>query len=173
MKNPGCIYTIGHGGRTIDEFIHELSDHAVQFVIDVRSVPYSRYQPEFSKRSLERNLLEHQVKYVFMGNELGGRPTDAECYTNGRIDYSKCQSKAFFLRGIERVKSAYQQGYRICLLCSERKPWKCHRSRLIGAALQDEGIEVLHLLPDGTVGTQDEVIREVTGGQVNLFGTEY
>ena len=170
--NPGCVYTIGHGGRTMDQLISELSNHNVQFVIDVRSAPYSRYQPEFSKKPLERILIQHKVKYVFMGDDLGGRPKDSECYTNGTVDYSKCRTRDFFRRGIERVRNAYQQGYRVCLLCSEGKPWKCHRSRLIGAALQDQGIDVRHILPDGTVCTQDDMIRKLTGGQGDLFGAD-
>ena len=161
MIHPGRVYTIGHGGRTIDELISELSNHDVQFVIDVRSTPYSRHQPEFSKKSLERVLLQHEVKYVFMGDDLGGRPKDSECYTNGTVDYRKCRTKDFFRRGIERIRNTYVQGHRVCLLCSEGNPWKCHRSKLIGAVLQDEGIEVLHLLPDGTVRSQDEVAHSV------------
>ena len=169
-RDPGHVYTIGHGGRTIDELVNLLRMHDVQFLIDVRSVPNSRHQPDFSKKPLEQTLLHHGLKYVFMGKELGGWPKDSACYTNGKVDYSKCRNKAFFRQGIDRLKMAFCQGYRVCLLCSEEKPWKCHRSRLIGAVLQDEGIDVRHILPDGTVGTQDDVIRELTGGQGDLFG---
>jgi uncharacterized protein (DUF488 family) len=169
----GRIYTIGHGGRTTDELLDLLRKVEVQFVIDVRSAPYSRYQPEFSREPLEGLLAHHGLKYVFMGDDLGGRPKDPDCYTDGKVDYSKCRTKEFFRRGIERIRNAYNQGLRLCLLCSEGKPWQCHRSKLVGAALLDEGIEVLHLLPDGGIRTQDEVIQELTGGQGSLFGDHF
>ena len=169
----GRVYTIGHGGRTTEELLDQLRRAEVQFVIDVRSAPYSRFQPDFSKEPLEGFLSRHGLKYVFMGDDLGGRPKDPDCYTDGKVDYNKCRTKDFFQRGIGRVQSAYNRGFRVCLLCSEGKPWQCHRSKLVGAALLDEGIEVLHLLPDGRAFTQDEVIRELTGGQADLFGEHF
>jgi len=169
----GCIYTIGHGGRTTDDFMEQIRKAEVQFVIDVRSSPHSRYQPEFSKEPLEGLLSRNSIKYVFLGDDLGGRPNDPDCYTDGKVDYDKCRTKDFFRRGIDRVRSAYEQDLRLCLLCSEGKPWQCHRSKLIGAVLLEEGIDVLHILPDGTTRSQEEVIRELTGGQVNMFGERF
>lgn len=171
--STGLIFSIGHGGRSLDEFLDQLRQVDVKFVIDVRSAPYSRYQPEFSREPLKRSLGQCGLKYVFMGDDLGGRPGDPDCYIDGKVDYGKCRTKDFFVRGIRRLHSAYDQGLRVCLLCSEGKPWQCHRSKLVGAALLDEGIEVLHLLPDGRVRTQEEVIRELTGGQADLFGEHF
>ena len=173
VMSTGCIYTIGHGSRTTDDLLDRLRQVDVQFLIDVRSVPYSRYQPEFSKEPLQQLLAQHGLKYVFMGDDLGGRPKDPDCYINGKVDYHKCQTKDFFRRGIGWIRRVYEQGFRVCLLCSEGKPWQCHRSKLIGAALHDEGIEVLHLLPDGGNITQNEAIQELTGGQSDLFGQHF
>ncbi len=169
----GRVYTIGHGGRTIDECIDQLHNLGILFVIDVRTSPYSRYQPEFSKGHLEEHLKRAGISYGFMGDALGGHPTDPACYTAGKVDYDKCRTKAPFQHGIGRLKHAYEQGYRICLLCSEGKPHQCHRSKLIGAALADEGITCNHILPDGRVLPQDELIRELTGGQGDLFGDHF
>ncbi len=58
--------------------------------------------------------------------------TSGRIYTDGKVDYSKCRTKEFFRRGIERIRNAYNQGLRVCLLCSEGKPWQCHRSKLVG-----------------------------------------
>ena len=146
----------------------------MQFLVDVRSVPYSQYQPEFSREPLERQLVRHGLTYVFMGDDLGGRPKDPDCYyANGKVHYSKCRTKEFFRRGIRRLRSAYNQSLRVCLLCSEGKPWQCHRSKLVGAALLDASIEALHILPDGEIRTQSEVIQELTGGQENFFGEQF
>ena len=68
------IFTIGHGGRTLDEIVEQLRDKGVRFVVDVRSQPYSRYQPEFSRDALEKGLAGAGLRYIFMGNQLGGRP---------------------------------------------------------------------------------------------------
>lgn len=67
----------------------------------------------------------------------------------GKVDYQRCRTKAFFVRGIDRLRTASDKGMRVCLLCSESKPWECHRSKLIGWVLQDQGIDVEHVLPDG------------------------
>src|SRR2546421_12049624 len=144
----GHIFSIGHGGHSRASFLEQLSRVDVSYVVDVRSMPYSRYQPEFSRESLDKLLAEKRVRYVFMGDLLGGRPKDEDCYTEGKVDYTKTRSKDFFLRGIARLKSAYVQGLSLCLLCSEAQPSQCHRAKLVSAALADEGVEVLHLLRD-------------------------
>lgn len=141
----------------------------MSFVIDVRSIPYSRHQPEFSQEPLKRLLAANSMKYVFMGQLLGGRPDDSECYSDGKVDYAKCRTRPFFREGIDRLVRAYTKGLRICLLCSEGKPWECHRSKLIGAELEALGVQVVHILPDGSVRTQSEVITILTGGQSSLF----
>lgn len=169
----GRVYTIGHGGLTPCKLIEPLQRLGIQFVIDVRSVPYSRYQPEFSRDALEGLLARNGLKYVFMGNLLGGRPQDSECYTDGKIDYNKCRGKEFFQKGIGRIHAAFENGLRLCLMCSEGKPWECHRAKLIGEVLREQGIEVLHLLPDGTTRSQTDVLRELTHGQGDLFGERF
>lgn len=173
MRDTGRIYTIGHGGKTTSDLLCQLQRNHIQFVIDVRSSPYSRFQPEFSQEPLQGFLARHGIRYVFMGDDLGGRPKDPDCYTDGRVDYRKCEVKPFFRHGLERLRSAHRQGLRVCLLCSEAQPSQCHRSKLVGAALTAEGIDVLHLLPDGSSRTQAEVIHALTNGQGDLFGEHF
>ena len=71
------IFTIGYGDRSIDEFIDVLRQHNLDYLIDVRSAPYSRFKPEFSKDALERALRQQGIRYVFMGDTLGGRSRTA------------------------------------------------------------------------------------------------
>jgi uncharacterized protein (DUF488 family) len=170
-RYDGRVYTIGHGGRAAEELLDQLRGEEVDVVVDVRSAPYSRYQPEFSKKPLERFLARNGMRYVFMGKALGGRPQDPACYTGGEVDYAKCRKQESFRRGIERIRRMCREGLRPCLLCSEAKPSRCHRSRLIGVALAEkrQGIEVCHLHSDGPVLTQDEVLDKLTGGQCQLF----
>ena len=169
----GRVFTIGHGTHTREALLEHLTRSQVLYVVDVRSAPYSRFQPEFSREPLEQFLNGNGVHYVFMGDLLGGRPQDEDCYTDGRVDYAKTRSKDFFIQGIARLKKAYEQGLQICLLCSEGQPSQCHRAKLVAPALADEGIEVTHLLPDGSRRTQAEVIAQVTGGQGSLFAEHF
>jgi len=169
----GRVFTIGYGNHSRAEVLQQLSRVEVSYLVDVRSAPYSRHQPDFSREPLELFLRDNGVRYVFMGDLLGGRPKDDECYTDGKVDYTKTRAKDFFVRGIARLKSAYEQGFNICLLCSEGQPSQCHRAKLVGTALADEGIDVLHLLPDGSRRTQAEVIAELTNGQGSLLAEHF
>lgn len=168
----GQIFTIGHGPHTPATLVEQLSIRGVQFLIDVRSVPYSRHQPDFSREVLKRHLIPSRIRYVFMGDLLGGRPEDEDCYTHeGRVDYAKVRTKDFFVRGISRLLDARRQGFKVCLFCSEGHPSQCHRAKLIGHALVDEGVETLHIRPNGSVQTQADVMDELTGRQESLFAS--
>lgn len=169
----GRVFTIGHGNHSREAFLAQLTRAEVGYLVDVRSTPYSRFQPDFTREPLEHVLRENRLQYVFMGDLLGGRPKDDDCYTNGKVDYTKTRKKDFFCRGIARLKKAYEQGLRVCLLCSEGQPSQCHRAKLVAAALGDEGIDVTHLLPDGSHRSQAEVIAELTNGQGSLFGEHF
>ena len=167
------IFTIGYGSRSAPGVVEQLERAEIQFVVDVRSTPYSRHQPEFSREPLEALLARHKMRYVFMGDQLGGRPQDNDCYTEGKVDYSKCREKEFFKRGIARLLDACEQNLRVCILCSEGQPEKCHRAKLLGVVLEEHGIDVEHLLPDGGVRSQADVIRELTGRQDSFFGDHF
>lgn len=168
--SSGRVLTIGHGGQTWTSVLANLQSAEVQFLIDVRSVPYSKFQPDFTRDRLQQ-LARRSVRYVFMGDLLGGRPNDLDCYTDGHVDYVKTQAKDFFRRGIARILSAHGQGLNICLLCSEAQPSQCHRTKLIGVALAHHGITLTHILPSGETRSQDAVMRQITGGQADLFGS--
>ncbi len=169
-KQPVPIYTIGYGSHAIEDFVAMLQQHGIKFLIDVRSQPYSRFKPEFSKEALDKALRSRGIRYVFMGDALGGRPSDETCYTDGKVDYAKCREKPWFQQGIMRLRNAWDQRKRVALMCSEGKPEECHRSKLIGVSLVDAGIEVLHIDETGQLKNQQDVINLLTGGQLNLFG---
>ncbi len=166
------IYTIGYGSRSIVELIEVLQQHQVAYLIDVRSVPYSRYKPEFSKKPLANELEQQGIRYVFMGDSLGGKPDDETCYVNGIVDYEKVKNTEFYQRGIERLHTAFTQQQRIALMCSEGKPEHCHRCKLIGATLTTEDLPVVHIDENNDQITQEQVIERITGGQLSLFGEE-
>ena len=167
---PVPIYTIGYGSRSIAELIEVLHQHEIAYLIDVRSAPYSRYKPEFSKAQLANELERHNIRYVFMGDALGGRPDDETCYVNGKVDYEKVKATEFYQRGIERLHTAFLQQQSVVLMCSEGKPEECHRCKLIGATLTTENIPVIHIDENGEQVPQEKVIERLTGGQLSLCG---
>lgn len=164
------IYTIGYGERTVAALVAVLQRYQIDYLVDVRTAPYSRYKPEFSKAELSAALRQAGFKYVFMGDQLGGRPTDPACYTDGKVDYDKVQATAAYQQGIERLRSAFAQQQRIVLMCSEGKPEQCHRSKLIGATLDKLGIPLVHIDESDEAQSQEQVIVRLTDGQLSLFG---
>lgn len=161
--NKKPIYSIGHGSRSAEELLELLKKYDIAWLIDVRSQPYSKFHPQFSKNNLQRFIEENGIRYVFMGDTLGGRPTNADCYRNGKVDYDILKTKDFFRQGIERLKTAYTKDLSIAIMCSERNPAECHRTRLIGRVLTDENILIQHITEKGTLKGQAEVMSEVRG----------
>lgn len=164
------LYTIGYGQRSLATFLDVLRHFDIDFVVDVRSAPYSRFKPEYSKEALEAEILNAGMRYVYMGDSLGGRPTDPACYSAGKIDYEKVKAQPFYQAGLSRLQTAFAQQRRLVVLCSEGKPEMCHRSLLIGASLTELGIPVLHIDEDDVTQTQATVIQRRTAGQMSLFG---
>ncbi len=160
MTNDRVVYTIGHSNHTAERFVGLLRQHGVTAVVDVRSVPYSRMQPQFDRKSLARDLREHSIAYVFLGRELGGRSDDPACYENGRVRYQLVAQTKAFREGLERV-CAGSKNRRISLMCAEREPLECHRTLLISRELESAGIKVVHIHADGHLEPHEEAIRRL------------
>jgi uncharacterized protein (DUF488 family) len=171
MGNPP-LYTIGYGAREIEAFIAVLRNYQIAYLIDIRSRPYSRYKPDFSKQPLADHLKAAGIRYVFMGDTLGGQPDDPACYTDGKVDYEKVKETAFYQRGLERLQEAQQQGLRVALMCSEGKPEQCHRSKLIGKSLTEK-VTVTHIDENDQALTQELVMLRLHDGQPSLFGDQF
>jgi uncharacterized protein (DUF488 family) len=150
-----------------------LQPNQIQYLLDVRSSPYSSYKPEFSKNALQNFLEANGIRYLFMGDSLGGLPDDEACYTDGKVDYEKLSERSYFLAGIERLHKASKQSQRVVLMCSEGRPENCHRSKLIGQVLTAQGIEVLHIDEQDKIISQKDVLLRLTGGQASLFGDDF
>ncbi len=161
------IYTIGYGARDIESLIELLLAYQIAFLIDVRSEPYSRYKPEFSKAALQASLAQAGIRYVFMGDQLGGRPKDKECYVDGKIDYELVLEMPFYQAGIERLQKAFDQQQRVALMCSEGKPEQCHRSKLIGDTLDQLDVDVVHIDENGELKSQDEILSRLDPDPAN------
>ena len=169
-KKP--LYTIGHGNRKPEDFLALLKDFGIEYLIDVRSQPYSKFNPQFNQNDLKFFLERNGIKYVFMGDTIGGRPKDTSCYDNeGKVDYEAVKTKEFFLNGIDRLKTAYNKDINVVIMCSESKPCECHRSKLIGRVLDIDKIVLKHIDEKGRLKDQKTVINELNKGlsEINLF----
>ena len=165
----GIIYTIGYGARSLDELVATLRSYNIEYLIDVRSQPYSRHKPEFSKDALERGVREKGLRYVYMGDSVGGRPNDAQYYSGDKVDYVKLRDAPFYKEGIARLQTAIDKGLAVALMCSEGKPHECHRTKLLGVTLEAIGIQVQHIDENGKLKTQAEAMDELTHGQLSFF----
>lgn len=159
-ETRGPVLTIGHSTHSLEAFVKLLKAHSVGAVADIRSTPYSRYSPHFNRESLRGALQRHQIRYVFLGRELGARSDDPSCYENGRVRYRLLAQTELFQRGIKRVESG-SSTYRIALMCAEKDPLDCHRAILVAPALCRNGTPVQHILPDGRLEDHESSITRL------------
>lgn len=151
------IYTIGYSSFSIERFIDVLKKYKITALVDVRSHPYSRFKPEFNLDNLKKELLKHNIAYVFLGEECGARVNDPTCYIDGKVNYDLVARTKKFKKGLTRIKKGMKK-YTIVLMCAEKDPVVCHRTILISRHLQLLGILIKHILSDGTV--EDHTVTE-------------
>jgi uncharacterized protein (DUF488 family) len=172
MHSSPTIWTIGHSNHTLERFLELLHSESVEIIVDVRSYPYSRIAPQFNRESLQAALPKTGARYVFLGEELGGRPSSEDHYDGqGHARYDLMANKPEFRSAVERLLEGCRR-YRIALLCSEGEPRDCHRRLLVGKVLADNGVQLRHILTDGAICQEQEVRLGVEDGQESLFGRE-
>jgi uncharacterized protein (DUF488 family) len=167
---PATIWTVGHSNHPFDVFLRLLETEGIEVVADVRSSPYSRFAPQFNHEDLERALRDAGLRYLFLGEELGGRPVREEHYdAEGHALYGPMSEEPSFQAAIDRLLAGAQT-HRIALLCSEAHPRDCHRRLLVGKVLAERGIALRHILPGGSVEPELEVKLTLADDQATLFG---
>lgn len=154
------VFTIGHSTHLFETFVGLLQQHGVTALADVRSEPYSRFNPQFNRAALEQRLTAYGIKYVFLGRELGARSDDQSCYDNGRVQYTRLAQSSLFVSGLERVVNGTKK-YHIALMCAEKDPLECHRTLLVARALADRGIAVQHILADGRLESHEAAMERL------------
>ena len=135
------IYTIGHSNHELNVFLRMLQAHAVSVLIDVRSKPYSRANPQYSKRELPKALVAAGIQYQFEGRALGG--LDAISVTDPT-----------FIERMNRVLSLQSYGP-VAMMCAERNPADCHRTSKLLTWVHSQPhlteTNTAHITPDGLV----------------------
>ena len=154
------IFTIGHSTHNAETFAALLQKHQVEALADVRSSPFSRFNPQFNQEALEQLLKANGIRYVFLGKELGARSEDRSCYVRGRVQYSRLAQTALFRGGINRVLQGATK-YRVALMCAEKEPLECHRTLLVAKALAAQGQRVLHIHADGHLETHEAAMERL------------
>ena len=149
------IYTIGHSILEIDKFISLLKDNNIDTIVDVRSIPYSKFASQFNKETLKHYLKENNIYYIYMGDSLGARYEDRSLlFDDGKVNFKKVQETISFQNGISRLEKGLSKGYKIALMCSEKEAFDCHRFVLISDFLARNGISIKHIYPDKVVSQE-------------------
>ena len=144
------LYTIGHSNHEITAFAELLRRHGITALGDVRSYPYSRYVPQYSRDPLKAALADAGIAYVFLGKELGGRSNNPACYRQGKVQYECLAQESSFAEGIKRVMQGIER-YRIALMCAEKDPLNCHRALLVARKLFEARVPISHIHADGSL----------------------
>lgn len=150
------VFTIGHSNHSINTFISLLQQHGVTAIADVRSSPYSRRFPQFNQAALKEALKTANIAYVYLGDNLGARSKDRNCYVNGMARYDLIAATASFTEGVNRLIKGAKK-YQISLLCAEQDPIICHRAILVCPPLQKIGLEIQHIRKNGELETHQEL----------------
>ncbi len=160
------LFTIGHSNLDFSQFVHLLTGSGIQLVADVRSRPQSSRFPQFTQPGFQKLLEAEGISYLFLGEELGGRPDDLDAYQlNGLVDYRARRKSYAFGAGLERVLKELQDRS-IALMCAEEDPLECHRFLMICPELVKVGIQPFHIRKSSLVETQEMIetrLLDLTG----------
>jgi uncharacterized protein (DUF488 family) len=151
------VWTIGHSNHPIAAFLDLLARHGITAVADVRSAPYSRFNPQYRRDALKASLEAAGIAYVYLGRELGGRSDDPAMLEEGRVRYDRLAGTDRFRAGLDRVLQGARR-YRIALTCAEKEPLACHRTLLVSRRLAADGVGIGHILADGSVEPHEAAV---------------
>ncbi len=173
------LLSIGHSQHRVDFFISLLKSHNVNYILDVRSIPYSQFAADYNRERIKAALQSNGIKYAFMGNYFGARPTDTSLYSpNGYLDFDKVADSLNFRKAFDSVAKGVEQGYKIAFMCTEKDPIECHRAILVTNAFFKAGYSIEHIMPDNTVQTQQDINERLLDmyysdrNQLSLFASE-
>jgi uncharacterized protein (DUF488 family) len=145
------VLTVGHSNRPIEEFLGMLQAHGVELLVDVRTVPRSRHNPQFNRETLPQSLAAAGIRYQHMPGLGGLRHARKDSINAGWKNlsfrgYADYMQTAEFLESLQRLMEL-DASHRLAILCAESVPWRCHRS-LIADALTIRGIAVSHIMSE-------------------------
>ena len=153
------IFTVGHSTHPLEKLVALLQQHGVTALADVRSTPFSRFNPQFNKPAMKQGLEANGIRYVFLGKELGARPQDQSCYEDGKVRFDWLRETALFKSGITRLMQGLHT-HTVAMMCAEKDPQNCHRTHLVAPALAALGVEISHILADGNIEPLEDTLSK-------------
>ena len=167
------ILSLGHSNHPIGKFIALAKGADVDAVIDIRSIPASRFCPQYNRANFEKSLKDAGIGYLWLGDALGGKQNGPKLpnvkSSGGQMpDYSVMARVGAFQNGIDQLL-AEAKDKRVALVCAERDPKDCHRFHLVGKFLARKKIAVDHILMDGRIETQEQVAARAEPKKGDLF----
>ena len=170
--NP--LFTIGHSTHDEKFFVELLQKHFVTAVADVRSSPYSKFNPQYNKENIRKTLKRASIAYVFLGKELGPRSDDPSCTIDGKVSYERLAKTEIFAKGVQRLETGLKS-HRIAMMCAEKDPIVCHRMILVCRNIRDKGWDISHIREDGELETladaEKRLLDHLKIPQLQLFET--
>jgi uncharacterized protein (DUF488 family) len=165
------VLTVGHSNHPAERLIELTRLHGVQLIVDVRSQPYSRFAPQFNRELLDPVVTNAGLRYLFLGEELGGRQLGKIVSLQERLAaYEQVASSPQFQCGLARLLDEAEHQV-VAILCAEEDPTECHRRVWVTRALRHQGAKVAHIRGDGRLDP-DEVLKRLeppAGRQLGLF----
>lgn len=163
MESEATIFTVGHSNHSPEEFLALLNRHGITAVADVRSQPYG-WLEHFGREHISAFLKAAGIEYVFLGNQVGARREEPECYEGDMAVYEKIAWLPAFQEGLSRLRRGAEK-YRLALMCAEKEPLDCHRTILICRNLRQFVLRIQHILADGTLEdhaqTEKRLVRQM------------
>ena len=153
------LYTIGHSNHQLTDFRNLLLKYGIDCIVDVRSIPASKYSPQFNKETLQGFLRSYDMDYQFFGFEFGARRNDS-FNELGYVDFELTVQTALFQEGVHKLTPLLEKK-NIALMCSEADPLECHRFSLVGRYYHEEGLDVNHILKDATISSHETLEQEM------------
>jgi uncharacterized protein (DUF488 family) len=167
------LYTIGHSNHPLNKLVGLLDERSIVNLVDVRTDPYSRYNQQFNKETLGYELPRHNIRYLFMGKVLGGRPDDPKLYKRHtprsgevdflhEVDYQQIMRRPWFQQGIQELLDLAELD-NTAIMCSEEDPAECHRHHLIAKYIIEQfpEVDVRHIRGDGKEFGAKSILKSV------------
>ena len=155
MSFATTIFTIGHSTHDIDEFLELLQKHNISVIVDVRSIPYSEYCPQFNKEKLNLTLQRKDLYYRYTGDVLGSHQNFPD-----RISFDLNQLSTEYMKEIELLIND-SQNQNVAIMCREKEPHVCHRTLRIARVLELKQVCVQHILANGKLENQIEAMKNL------------
>lgn len=149
------VYTVGHSTHTAGAFIRLLRLHKVSVLADARSVPYSRYNPQFNRESLAESVQAAGLEYLYLGDMLGGR-VSGDRFSG----YAALRRTTSFKEGLAALVNVAASST-TAMMCAEQDPIGCHRAFLVSQALEQRRVHVEHILSSGQLESHYSLINRL------------